>query len=232
MHAAALVHLRQADGGQSDDPRGLVRREAADAQALIDGIAAQIFTDEELERLQIDRLKESLHMRRNDVAGGNDVVGRGGPLVPVVDDRTGQKLQQHRMAGRRVDRAKRPHQAALVDAVVNLVFAVIERPGAAREQNRRLILAEHIAGDEPLGEQLRLPVLGSALHLPEISRQLLHLLRREQTAFGQEVPKVGNRNAHAWLLWVVANVAAAARSSLPGPYSQAVASSLMRERAP
>src|SRR5205823_3106056 len=105
------------------------------------------------------------------------------------------------LTARCVERTKAAGQPTLLDAVIDLVIAVVKRAGPPTEQNDCLIAAQHIAANQPLGERLGRRLRG-LLGLSELGRQLLHLLRGQQAAFGQEPPEIRDRNAHGIVIFL------------------------------
>ena len=79
-----------------------------------------------------------------------DVVDQLDPLIAVFRCFPGDEFQRDRMSRRFMDGSEAASQRPLLDAVVDLVVAVMKRPAAARFQDRGLVLRQRIARNQPL----------------------------------------------------------------------------------
>ena len=99
------------------------------------------------------------------------------------------------MATSGVMSAEAAGEATLVEPVVDAVVAEEERAGASGKEGRRLIAAELLVRDEPLGQGLRIGRIGGVL-LREFPGELLHALLALQAAGDKQLPEIRNRHAH------------------------------------
>src|SRR5262245_7052562 len=105
-----------------------------------------------------------------------------------------------------MDGAKGAAQAALLQPLTALVVAEEERPGFARQQDRRLIAGNCAALGEPFRRCLACSRVGR-LNLTEIGCKPLNLLKWEQPALAEEFPEVRGRDGHRrFLTGVVARI--------------------------